>query len=773
MNEPIKSFKSEINSKEVIVDEQHPIAYFCCEFGIHGSLPIYSGGLGVLAGDHMKSVSDLALPVIGIGLLYRNGYFMQKLDAHAKQVAVYPYNDFSTLPVEPVMDIEGNQVIIDIEMPGRVVHVAAWVVHVGRAKLYLLDTDIAKNSNEDRQITARLYEADRDIRLRQEIILGMAGVRLCYRLGLDPSVFHMNEGHSAFLILERIRKHQFENQMTLEEAMEYVRGTCVFTTHTPVDAGNERFDVGMIERYFTTWTQSVGMSWQDFLCLGKLEGHNSPHFDMTILALTFSNHSNAVSWLHGDVSRRMWRGIWKGLALAEVPISHVTNGIHAHSFVGSEFDKLLNEYVGKDWAYLATNDEKWKNVNNIPNNIYWEARLQQKKNLLDRIKKIIPNYMEKYLIPRKNLKILNENLNPKTLIIGFARRFAPYKRATLLFADPDRLARIISQADKPVIFVFSGKSHPADEKGIELIQEIVQFSQDPRFMGKIFFMENYSLNVSKSLVQGCDVWLNTPRRPYEASGTSGQKVPVNGGINFSISDGWWCEGYEEEPKNGWTIGPVVNEKNLRYYDQDDYADAESLYQILEEMLIPSYYDQDTNGISERWITISKNSLRTLTPEYSSHRMVQDYVQNAYLPTAQRKIELANEDFSLVRSLIQWRNEVSGKFHAVKITDIQVSGLNGDTLVCGQPFSVKVQVLTGGIPIDQLNVQLVIGGTDGEDFNCLPDIIRLSPGKEIDDKVEFFGIYIATKNGRYAYGIRVMPTTKGLSRVDSTHNLLWG
>ncbi len=766
-----------IKEIEGIITEQKPAAYFCCEFGIHESLPIYSGGLGILAGDHMKSVSDLALPVIGIGLLYRNGYFRQRLNNEGKQEAIYPYNDFSTLPVEPVCDEEGNQVLIELEMPGRTVYAAVWMARVGRAKLYLLDTDISKNTNDDRRITARLYEADRDVRLRQEIVLGIGGVRLCYKLGFDPCVFHMNEGHSAFLIFERIRKHIVEDKLSLNQAMEFVNGSCVFTTHTPVDAGNERFNVDQIARYFSSWAQSVGMSWNNFLHLGKMDEHDHRDFNMTVLALRFSNKSNGVSWLHGVVSRKMWRNLWNGFALAEVPISHITNGIHTPSFVGDPFNDMLKNYVSPEWDKLPTSDLQWDKVYSIPDNIFWETKLQQKQVLIDEIRRRIPEFMSKFGIDRKHTHKLNENLHTDALIIGFARRFAPYKRATLLFADPDRLAHILSQAGRPVVFVFSGKSHPADEKGSELIQDVVKFACEERFHGKIFFVEDYSLAISKGLVQGCDVWLNNPRRPYEASGTSGQKVPVNGGINFSISDGWWCEGYNG--RNGWTIGPVIDEASYAFTEQDDYADAESLYTLLEETLISTYYDRNAENIPNKWVDIAKDSLRTLTAEYSTNRMVTDYLEKAYLPTARRYHELHDNSYELSISNAKWTSEVCNIFNGVKIEDIVITGIDGDIVVCGQPFTIKANVRHPNIDIAHLDVQLVLGKTEGDDFATKPEVLHLQAVKKTatDDSdktlTEFTGTYIAKKNGRYAFGIRVLPVKDGVCTERTNQTILWG
>ncbi len=763
MAEPIKSFNT--------IDRANPVAYFCCEFGIHESLPIYSGGLGILAGDHMKSVSDLALPVVGIGLLYRNGYFRQQINKEGRQVAIYPYNDFSTLPVEPLCDVDKKQIVIELELPGRILYMAVWEVKVGRAKIYLLDTDIPKNTDEDRGITARLYEADRDVRLRQEIVLGIGGVRLCYRLGLTPSVFHMNEGHSAFLILERIRKHVLEDKMTLEEAIEFVSGSCVLTTHTPVAAGNERFTVDQISRYFTSWAHSMGLSWQEFLTFGAIEGHEDRHFDMTVFGLKFSNKSNAVSWLHGEVSRRMWKECWKGLVLPEIPISHVTNGIHTPSFVGFAFREVLTKFVSHKWDSLPTSDKNWDKIYDIPDEVLLNAKKSQKRMLTEKVKKDIPAFVEKYGIDRSYFHRVDEFLNTNSLIIGFARRFATYKRANLLFSDPDRLANILNHTDRPVVFLFSGKSHPADESGISLIQEVIKYSKDPRFQGKIFFVEDYSLIISKALVQGCDVWLNNPRRPHEASGTSGQKVPVNGGINLSVSDGWWCEGYDGT--NGWTIGPDIKKYDNNFDMQSDYLDAEALYVLLEEKIIPTYYDRNKNGISAKWMQIMKNSMRTLTAEYSTHRMLEDYIETMYCPTADRAAELTKENYKLARENAKWRVDIAKLFNSVRINDIQLSGISGDTLVCGQPFNVEVNINPGEMPLENLDVQLVIGEGNGEDFTSKPDIVHLKLSKPTNENLLYTGTYKAKKNGRYVYGIRVLPVKEGLTAVRNSPAILWG
>ncbi|MDO5483299.1 MAG: alpha-glucan family phosphorylase, partial [Desulfovibrionaceae bacterium] len=628
------------------LNAQHPVAYFSTEYGINESVPIYSGGLGVLSGDHLKSASDLAIPLIGIGLLYKNGYFQQVIDAEGRQVATYPVNKLEHLPVERVFDSAGEPFYVHLELPGRILHAKVWKIQVGRVPLYLLDTDSNRNTAEDRHITDRLYEANREIRLLQEMLLGMGGMRMLREMGLSPHVYHMNEGHSAFMVIERLLECMSLG-MSYEEATIRVRSNMVFTTHTPVPAGNESFSLDLVERYFSGIATKLGLSWQQFVQLGQMEGGNSHSFEMTVLALRLSSWANGVSRMHGEVSRHMWNKLWKSLPLAETPITHVTNGIHTPSYVGIHMNALLNQYLGANWLQAKPEDPIWNKVDQIPDELYWSTRMAQKENLLSALRAGIPAFVQKFKLPPEARQRMEQTLKPDTLIIGFARRFAPYKRATLLFADLDRLARILNNPKQPVCLVFSGKAHPADVPGIDLIQEVLRISRDERFLGKIFFMENYCLATSRLLSQGCDVWLNTPRRPHEASGTSGMKLPVNGGINLSISDGWWCEGYNRQ--NGWTIGPVFTTE-LPDDKQNDYEDAESLYRLLEGAVLPLYFDVNPAGLPANWIAMSKRSMKSLTAMYSSNRMLSDYAREAYLPAAARRDQLAENDWALCREL---------------------------------------------------------------------------------------------------------------------------
>lgn len=763
MGEPLRDIDEHVTAK-------HPVAYFSTEYGINESVPIYSGGLGVLSGDHLKSASDMAVPLFGIGLLYKNGYFKQEIDENGRQVVVYPLNNFSQLPITQVTDANNEPLFVQLELPGRILYARIWQMQVGRVTLYLMDTDTSRNSEEDRKITDRLYEANREIRLLQEMLLGMGGIRLIRTLGLEPHVYHMNEGHSAFLVIERLLECMGQG-MSYDEAMVRVRSNTVFTTHTPVPAGNEAFSLDLMGRYFGSFATKLGLDWAQFVQLGQMEGGNAHNFEMTVLALRLSSWANGVSRLHGEVSRHMWNKLWKSLPLAETPITYVTNGIHTPSYVGTQMHELLNQYLGNGWLQAEPDDPVWARVDDIPDDTYWAARMTQKEELLNALRASILGHAEKYRLSRTERARMERTLRPDTLFIGFARRFAPYKRATLLFADPDRLARIINDPERPVAFVFAGKSHPADEAGINILQEVIRMSRDERFLGKIFFMEDYSLAVSRLLSQGCDVWLNTPRRPHEASGTSGMKLPVNGGINLSISDGWWCEGYNRQ--NGWTIGPVVT-LELPNDEQNDYSDAEALYTLLEHAVLPLYHDLNSAGLPGNWIAMSKRSLKSLTAMYSSNRMVRDYIKAAYRPAAARRDELAEADWALCRDVAAWRQDLPVRFGTVKMEEIILSGADGNTMLCGEPLNVRLRVNPGEMKPEELLAQLVIGRTFANgNFRDRPDLLRLEPRVNGNGIITYLATYIPRRNGAYRYGIRIIPVHKGLSSPLETGFILWG
>ncbi len=742
------------------LDARHPIAYFSTEYGIHESLPIYSGGLGVLSGDHLKSASDLRLPLVAVGLLYRCGYFQQQISSDGSQIALYPKNDFRQLPVRRVRDeATGDHLYISLDLPGRTLYARVWEVGVGRIPLYLLDTDTPKNTEEDRHITERLYVADRDTRIRQELLLGMGAPRMLAALHLHPRAYHMNEGHSAFMVLERIRHLCLTRGLSFEAAREVVRGDSVFTTHTPVNAGNERFSENLMHRYFDSWVKSLNLTWDDLRALGCREGGTD--FEMTLLALNHALRSNGVSRLHGSVARAMWQFNWKGLSTEEIPIGHITNGVHPASFTGPSIVRLLNASVGRDWKYLPTSSPEWKSVAELPDIQVWNAKQEQKRVLFELIRSVSP----------KAFQQASATWTQIPLVIGFARRFAPYKRATLIMADMQRLLRILSDAGRPVILVYSGKAHPADTQGCDLIRQVVRASTG-ELAGKVFFIPNYNLDVARTLVQGCDVWLNTPRRPHEASGTSGQKAALNGTLNLSISDGWWCEG--DNGKNGWTVGPRVSTIHDCPDEQNDYADADSLYTLLEDTIVPMYFAHGKDGLPHEWIARMKDSISTLGPEYNSARMVRQYFMESYRPAAARHSTLRAKNRLLPRQLALWKKDIGSRFGGTRIDQITVRGLVQNAVPCTGTISIEAYLVPGAMKREELLVQFVVGCGETRDFTEKPAAVDLTfSGSDDNGRLIYTGSYTPSRNGHFLYGVRVLPWREGLDSVLDSGMIQWG
>jgi len=601
-----------------------PIAYFCAEYGLHESLGIYSGGLGVLAGDHMKSASDMALPLVGVGLLYRKGYFRQSIDADGHQEHNYPDYDISRLPLARVQDANGMPLRVSVELPGRDLVVAVWLAQVGRIPVLLLDTDVADNAVEDRPITHILYVRGREMRLHQELVLGVGGVRAIRALGLAPDVWHLNEGHSAFLLAERAREH-VASGATLEDAWSRVRRDSVFTIHTPVSAGNERFDADLVRRVAGPLLEAGGVPVDDLLELGLGVEGDPGQFDMTALSLRLSNGANAVSHLHAQTANTTWSGV------TDHEILGITNGVHGPSWVGSKVVELLARYLDADLDALdagSSQDRFWERLERVPAADLWEAHIRQKLELAIFARGRLLSQFARHGEAPSVLGELETALDPSIMTIGFARRFATYKRAGLLFTDIDRLARLLWDKDRPIQVVFAGKAHPADRPGQKVIQEIFQRSRSPQLRGRVFILEDYDIRVARFLVQGVDVWLNNPRRPLEASGTSGMKAAQNGVPSISVLDGWWDEGYTGD--NGWAIG---GRETLPDESAQDWADAEDLYRQLEGDLIPSYYDRDANDIPTRWVATMRRAMATTLWRFSTVRMLQEYAERLYLPAA--------------------------------------------------------------------------------------------------------------------------------------------
>ena len=630
-------FDAYMNSTDTWFHRNYPnmkdkaIAYLSFEFGLHESIPAYAGGLGILAGDHLKESSDMGLPLNAIGFIYNQGYFVQKISEDGWQETSNFYLDFNKLPIIPLYYEDGRKVMISVNLPGRDIHARIWKIQVGRNSLYLMDTTIDENSPYDQQLTAKLYTADLDTRISQEILLGIGGVRLMRELGINPNVWHMNEGHAAFLSLERCREIVASGK-TFEEAAEIVRKNDVFTTHTPVPAGNDRFPMWLMEKYFSSMWNELGLTSDQFLDLGKETTTWGDQFTMPILALKLSERSNGVSKLHGEVSRAMWHFLWPDRKVEEVPISHVTNGVHSHTWVSRRMGMVFDQYLGTEWRDNLDDVEMWKKVEDIPDEVLWEVRRHQKRQLNSYIAR---SARRVWVTGSKHpVQIIAGGvlLEPDALTIGFARRFPTYKRGNLILRDYERLLRLLNNTDRPVQFVFSGKAHPADEAGKLILQQLYRAIKDAHTGGRMVFLEDYNMDIARHLVSACDVWMNTPRRPMEASGTSGMKAAMNGALNFSVLDGWWAEGYNG--KNGWAIG---TEQEYDSTEAQDDADALSLYETLENEIVPLYYDRkDIAAPSKGWMKMMKNAISTLSPMYSTRRMVGDYVRNMYIPAMEEE-----------------------------------------------------------------------------------------------------------------------------------------
>ena len=613
------------------------VAYFSAEFAIHESLPMYAGGLGVLAGDFLKSSSDLGLPVIGIGLLYRRGYIQQEITSEGKQKSQSPFHDFSLLPIETIKDEKNEDLMIKVDMADSIVNAKVWRVNIGRSVLYLLDTDHNFNDKDNKQITMQLYGGDDEMRLRQEILLGIGGVEALRKLNLSPDIYHINEGHAAFLVLERAKQYMLKKSVTFGTAIKKVVSNNVFTTHTPVDAGHDEFSKKLMKKYFNKFCKDVNLTLVDLMKLGKSEGSTKTKndFNMTVLALKTSGYRNGVSELHGRVSRHMWSHVWNldGEKSEKTPIIHVTNGVHPFSWTAPELVSVYDKYMGGDWRGKLALSRRMTEIQKIPDKVLWNTHLDLKHNLLDftysNIKKRIMRNMMKSSEPLCQPVI--DELNPHALTIGFARRFTPYKRATLLFNDLERFKKILSNVNKPIQFIFAGKAHPMDFDGQKMIAEICKYSSESWAKGKIFFIEDYDMLVSSNMIFGVDVWLNNPLKPLEACGTSGQKVAMNGGLNFSIMDGWWREAYNG--KNGWAIGKTRKEIStpLKTQQQQDQLDVQMLYDLLEFSIIPTFFSRNENNLPLKWISMMKNAISTIMPVFNTDRMVMDYFTKLYEP----------------------------------------------------------------------------------------------------------------------------------------------
>ena len=774
-DEVVNNFNSYMQTKETWFSKNYPnnandlIAYFSAEYGIDEIIPIYSGGLGILSGDHLKSASDLGLPFVAVGLLYKNGYFNQKIDGYGTQKTEYTNIDLDNLPILPVKDENGEDLIIDVDFPDRKLYLKIWKIVVGRISLYLMDSDIDKNIAEDRVVTLRLYGGDQEMRIRQEIVLGMAGIKLLKRLGLKPSVYHMNEGHSAFLTLEVIKDAMEEKQVSFEVAKSMCSAKTVFTTHTPVPAGNDIFPIELMDKYFSNFWPKLGISREDFLRLGMKNSQGLEQgFNMGMLALRIAGKKNGVSKLHGAVSRRLFSDVWPNIAPDKSPIEYVTNGIHTCSWLAPSMKKLFNQYLKPYWQDNIQDDETWNDIKNIPNKELWDTHTDRKKKLCALVKNNITTRLKSSGYNYEEINEIVSKLNPNALTIGFARRFATYKRATLIFRDLERLTQLLNNPERPVQLIFAGKAHPADKEGQDLIKFIHEVSMKPQFKGKIFLLENYNIAMSRYLISGVDVWLNNPRRPMEASGTSGQKASVNGVINFSVLDGWWAEGYNQ--KNGWTIG---DNTEYQSYEEQDIADSESLYNTLENKIIPLYYEnKKEDGVSDKWMEMFKNSLISTGGRYSTSRMVIDYTRDYYM-------ELANlsknhyQNLDEVIDFTNWKKNLYASWKDIKIT--QNNNLDNITIDAGNQIEVHCIVnLPENIDCNSIRTEVYYGKILE---NGIMEQIQTVPMNLIEqddeNRVYKYSAKIELKTGgNYGYTFRVMPQTNMMLDTANLDLIQW-
>lgn len=769
----VENFENYINSKNTWFSRNYPdntkdpIAYFSAEYGLDQILPIYSGGLGILSGDHLKSASDLGIPLVAVGLLYKNGYFNQKINGYGDQETEYKSIDINTMPITQVKDEEGNDLIIYVKFPKRRLYLKVWQVNVGRVKLYLMDSDIEENHEEYRNITTTLYGGEQEMRISQEIVLGMAGVRLLKTLGLNPTVYHMNEGHSSFLILELIKNIIKEKELSFEMAKDIVSSKTVFTTHTPVPAGNDIFPLDLVEKYFKDYWDRFGITKEEFMQMGmKPNPEPNSGFNMGILALKASGKKNGVSKLHGAVSRELFAEVWPEISPDESPITHVTNGIHTCSWLAPNLKELYNEYLMPYWQDNIYKNETWGRINTIPDEKLWNEHIARKQKLIEVVKNNVMTRLRKYGYPYEEINDITSKLDPNALTIGFARRFATYKRATLLFRDLERITGILNNSEKPVQIIIAGKAHPRDKEGQDLIKYIHEISMKPQFRGKIFLLENYNMEMSRYLISGVDVWLNTPRRPMEASGTSGQKASVNGVVNFSILDGWWAEGYNQ--KNGWAIG---TNKEYDNYEIQDNEDSESIYHILENKIIPVYYEKNKKGIPTKWVELMKNSIMSTGGEYSTSRMLVDYTNKLYMPL----INLYNNyytDLTEVGGFNEWKREIYRNWDNIKIAE--QNNMNNVSVDAGDNIKVNCEVTIPNISPENIEVQVYYGKIKDNGMVEKIAVIPMEMYEENEEERKYY--YTAqielTTGGNYGYTFRVMPKHEMLLDSENLNLVKW-
>ena len=764
------TYMQESRNKEIhglLNPETDLVAYSCAEFGFHESFPIYSGGLGILAGDHCKAASDLGVPFVALGILYRQGYFRQQIDGDGNQVAVYSQSRFSDLPVESAVDELGNEIFVKIELPGREVNLKVWVAKFGHNHLYLLDSDLSENSTEDRKITYQLYGGGHEMRLQQEIVLGIGGIRAKKALGLKPTVWHINEGHSAFQIIERCRELIDTHGLEFHTALEVAASCTVFTTHTPVPAGHDVFDHDLIRYYFSAYVKKLNITMDEFLALGK-NGQSINGFNMTAFALRGSRFHNGVSRIHGEEASRMESYIWPQIPPNENPMRYVTNGVHVLTFLAHEWVNRFDLLFGGGWRSEVSNRDYWERIDTISSHSFWSVRQTLKSTMLEAVAIRLKNQLRRNGEGESKIKRLTEFLNPQKpdfFTIGFARRFATYKRATLILSDPERLDRLLNNPEMPVVLIFAGKAHPNDQPGQDLIRTLHHYSRDPRFEGKIVLVEDFDMALSRKLVSGVDLWLNNPEYPKEASGTSGEKAGMNGVLNLSVLDGWWGEGFEEG--NGWAITPHDSKYSTEFRNREE---SKEMLDLLEQEIIPLYYDRDGHGYSAEWVQRCKNSMKTILPRFNSQRMVMDYVRDFYSPASKQHKALKADDFQPATILSLWKNTIHHHWHNVSIRML-TNPVN--SLMTGERLQLDIAIKLGQLsPSDVLADCLIERGSGSGEFHKVSCHSFVYVGTYGEDETLYRLDAEIEGSGLLSYMIRAFPFHELQSQRFEMGYMLW-
>jgi starch phosphorylase len=744
-----------------------PVAYFSAEFGFHESVPNYSGGLGILSGDHCKSASDLDIPFVAFTLLYRHGYFRQQINKDGIQESIQLNQNFSFLPLLEVLDSEGRPLHVTVEILQRSVRAKVWRLQVGRISLFLLDSDIAENSEEDRLITAQLYGGDEEMRIRQEILLGVGGVHALNAMGITPAVYHMNEGHAAFLSLELIRRKVQDQKLDFYSALQVVASGNIFTTHTPVPAGNDAFPLPLMRKYFGDYPAKVGIDFDTLMSFGQTRKDPAESFSMTILALRTSRHANGVSELHGRVSQGLWKDVWAGVPQHEVPITSITNGVHTRTWMAPEFAELYDRYL-PGWEERLTEVEFWRGVYDIPDESIWSVHQALKLRLIEFVRERVRLQRQRLGESPEKQRAASRLLNPEVLTIGFARRFATYKRATLLFSDPERLMRLMDNQERPVQFVFAGKAHPKDEPGKRFIQEVYKFTRMPEFENRIVFLEDYDTYVGRRMYQGVDLWLNNPLRPLEASGTSGMKLSPNGGLNLSVLDGWWCEAFAQNQKSGWAIGREIEEGSVEFQNEVDVA---SLFHILETQVVPLYYAKPDGRLPLAWLQLMRESIRSITPVFNTHRMVREYTERLYEPAAKALSVLSEAGGKKAVSLAQWKDGIRRDWPSVEVREVR-SSFGGGSLRVGDEIQLSATVHLGSLAPENVTVQAYYGEElNGTIRNPITQDLRLTQ-KLGGGVYGYSGSISPRESGSYGMSVRVIPTHPNLTQGHELRLIAW-